>query len=116
MLARPEARAGKRLQRQLGTGYGQQALNPAVTPLYRVAVLLGLVAIYVLCCGDLTVAPRVFVRLFLVYLSGAVTALYYKGEQIGTLQPISMRPVFIVAGALLMAASLIWTLAIKGHL
>jgi hypothetical protein len=87
-----------------------------MTPLYRVAVLLALVALFVLCCGDFTVAPFVYARLFTMYGFGAVMALFFKGDEIGTLQPISTRPVFIIVGILLMGASIVWTLAIKSHL
>ena len=73
-------------------------------------------ALFVLSCGDLMVAPFVYTRLFAMYAFGAVMALYFKGDEIGILQPISTRPVFIIVGVLLMGASLVWTLAIKGHL
>ena len=87
-----------------------------MTPTYRFAVLLALIGIYLVCCGDLTVAPYFFARLFMLYLCGAVSALYIKGEAIGALPPNSTRPVWIVVGVLLMGASLMWLLVVKGHL
>ena len=86
-----------------------------MTPLYRFAALLGLVAVYFLCCGDFTAAPAVYGRLFMLYMFGAATTLYAKGQEIGTLQPISTRPICIVVGIFIMAASLFWTIVIKGH-
>ena len=87
-----------------------------MAPTYRLAVLLALIGIYILCCGDLTVAPYVCLRLFIFYLCGAVSAFYIKGESIGALPPNSTRPVWIVVGVLLMGASPMWQLVLKGHL
>jgi hypothetical protein len=86
-----------------------------MTPMYRFASLLGLVALYVVCCGDFTDAPRIYARLFLMCLFGAVTALYKQGDDLGTLHPISTRSVWIIVGVLLMGASILWTFVIRGH-
>ena len=84
-----------------------------MTPLCKVAVLLGLVVVYVLCCGEFSTAPRWYAELFVMYLFGAVMALY-MGEEIGKLPPIlSTRAVWIAAGVLLMGASLVWMFAIR---
>ena len=84
-----------------------------MTPLYRFAVLRGLVAVYVLCCGELRVAPRPYAKLFLMHLFGAVIALYL-GEETGKVPPIiSTRSVWIVVGVLFMGAGPMWMLGIK---
>lgn len=87
-----------------------------MTTFHRIVILLVLIAVYFLCCGDFTVAPTIYLRLFTMYVVGAGMALFSKGDQIGTLQPISTRPVLIIVGLLLMGAGFVWTLAIKGHL
>ena len=84
-----------------------------MTPLYKVAVLLGLVVGFVLGCGEFSAVPRHYAEAFVMYLFGAVMALY-MGDEIGKMPPIlSTRAVWVAAGVLLMGASFAWMFALK---
>lgn len=46
-----------------------------------------------------------------IYIVGAIIALCEGGEPIGNLHPVSLRPVFMVVGALLMLAAFVAMIA-----
>lgn len=84
---------------------------------YRLLTLEALLAGYVLLFLDeILSAPLVYGRLVALFLMGTVLALFVQGPQFGTIHPVSTRPVAIALGVLIMGASLLWGLAIRGHL
>jgi hypothetical protein len=87
-----------------------------VKPLYRILLFEVLVG------GDIlllwrgfTSAPTIYIRLFTIFVAGAVTALFVQGPVIGAMPPNSTRPLMVVLGVVLMGTSVVWTLAIRGH-
>lgn len=49
----------------------------------------------------------------IVFIMGAITALWIGGKPIGTLQPVSLRPIFIAVGSLLMIAAFAAAMAMR---
>ena len=84
-------------------------------PLYKVVTLLGLLAGFLCFAQDFSEAPLLYGRLLLIFVAGAVVALFVDGPSIGSIDPVSTRPVMVVLGVLLMAAGVVWMLAIKNH-
>ena len=46
-------------------------------------------------------------KLFVIYVFGAVLALWIGSQRIGTLDPISLRPIFVALGVFVMAAAFV---------
>ena len=65
------------------------------------AALMGLYFFFAGAPGWETLYGR---KLSVIYAFGAVMALWFGEERIGTLDPISLRPVFIILGVVLMVA------------
>jgi uncharacterized membrane protein YbaN (DUF454 family) len=84
--------------------------------LYRIVgfqvVVLGYILLFL---PELRSSPFVYGRLSVIFLAGAVMAFFAQGQQYGTLQPVSTRPIMVVVGVLLMGAGLVWGLTIRGH-
>ena len=84
-------------------------------PLYKVWILLVLAASFLVFAPDFTDMPFVYARLLTMFLMGAVMTLFVQGPRYGTLDPISTRPVWMLLGVVLMGASLLWMLVLRGH-
>ena len=52
-------------------------------------------------------------KLMAIYAFGAVIALWFGREPIGTLQPVTLRPIFIALGVILMLAMFILMLTTR---
>ena len=48
-----------------------------------------------------------------IYMFGAVITLWFGGEPIGTLQPVTLRPIFVILGAILMLGMFILMLTTR---
>jgi hypothetical protein len=68
----------------------------------KVLTFLALMCLYLLIAGGPGWRTLYGQKLVVVYGFGAVIALWFGGRSIGTLQPITMRPVFIALGAVMM--------------
>jgi hypothetical protein len=82
----------------------------------KIILFLGLLTCFFVCLGQYELPSRVYTRLAGIFVAGAVCTVFVEGTTIGTLQPISTRPVMIALGVLLMAASIVWLLALRGVL
>ena len=84
---------------------------------YKLLTLQVLVAGYVLLfLGQLVSAPFLYGRLLALFLMGGIVALFVQGPQIGTIDPVSTRPLMVGLGIIVMGASLVWALAIRNHI
>src|SRR5438046_2051800 len=85
----------------------------------KVALFLALIGIFWACSGFVPAAEQSMWKLHSVievaYIAGAVIALWFGGEPIGTLQPISLRPIYILCGVLLMVAAFCAMLAVRSE-
>ena len=83
---------------------------------YKIVALEVLFGGYVfLFLKEIMEEPFLWGRLVVFFLLGAVMALFMQGPQYGNIHPVSDRPVCIALGTLIMGASLLWGLVIKGH-
>ena len=80
----------------------------------KVVLFLGLLACFLACTGQFQLPFRVYARLATIFIAGAICTVFVDGTTIGTLQPMFTRPVMIVIGVLLMGASVVWLLALRG--
>jgi hypothetical protein len=74
------------------------------------AALMGLYLLFAGRPGWHTLFGR---KLAVTYGFGAVIALWFGREPIGTLQPVTLRPIFILAGAMLMLGMFILMLTTR---
>jgi len=85
----------------------------------KFALFLGLIGIFWACSGFMPAAERSMRKLHIMielgYIAGAVVALWFGGEPIGTLQPISLRPIYILCGVILMVAAFCAMLAVRSE-
>jgi hypothetical protein len=69
----------------------------------KFALFLGLIGVLWACSGFAPTAERSMQKLHntieVAYIAGAVIALWFGGEPIGTLQPISLRPIYTSAAS-----------------
>jgi hypothetical protein len=72
--------------------------------LAKILIFLGLMCIYLLAAGGPGWRTLFGQKLAVVYGLGGVMALWFGGQSIGTLEPTTMRPLFISLGVLLMIA------------
>ena len=72
--------------------------------LAKILIFLGLMCIYLLAAGGPGWRTLFGQKLAVFYGLGGVMALWFGGESIGTLEPTTMRPLFISLGVLLMVA------------
>jgi len=84
-------------------------------PLYKIVTFLGLLAGFLGFAHDFAQAPMIYGRLLLIFVAGAVLALFVDGPYIGRIDPVSTRPAMVMLGVLLMAAGVVWMLAIRNH-
>ena len=84
-------------------------------PLYKAAILLALTASFLVFAPDFADLPTVYARLLTMFVTGAVMTIYVQGPSYGTLDPISTRPVWVLIGVMLMGASLLWMLVLRGN-
>jgi len=75
--------------------------------LAKVLIFLALMSIYLFVVGGPGWRTLYGQKLAVIYGLGAVMALWFGGQPIGTLEPTTMRPLFIVLGALAMIAMFI---------
>ena len=68
---------------------------------YKIAGFVALLALYFLIAGS-DVTLRMVWRLMLVYVTGASIAFWAGGDPIGTFRPITMRPLCILIGVVMM--------------
>ncbi len=86
-------------------------------PLYKILTFEALVVGYVLLAWDgIISAPFIYVRLLLMFLAGAINAVFVEGPTYGVIHPVSSRPVMIFVGVVLMGGSLLWSFALRGHM
>ena len=71
----------------------------------KILTLIALLAFYLSLAGPPTWRTLFGQKLLVVYGFGAAMALWFGGRRIGTLDPISLRPIFVVLGVILMAAA-----------
>jgi hypothetical protein len=83
--------------------------------LYKVAILFALAASFLVFAPDFVETPFVYARLFTMFLMGAVMTLFVEGPRYGTLAPISTRAVWVLLGVVIMGASMLWMLVLRGH-
>jgi len=85
----------------------------------KFALFLALIGIFWACSGFVPAAEQSMWKLHSVievaYIAGAVIALWFGGEPIGTLQPISLRPIYILCGVVLMVAAFCAMLAVRSE-
>lgn len=79
-------------------------MNTSLKMAFKVLALVALVAVYFFVAGTPGWETLFGRKLAVVYGAGAVIALWGGGQPTGTLQPVSLRPVFITVGILLMLA------------
>ena len=75
--------------------------------LAKTITLLLLIGMYLLAAGGPGWRTLYGQKLAVIYVFGAVMALWFGGKRIGTLEPTTMRPLFIALGVLLMLAMFI---------
>jgi apolipoprotein N-acyltransferase len=78
--------------------------------------IVGFAALIVLCllvAGSDVARPMVS-RFILVYVTGASIAFWAGGDPIGTFRPLSMRPLCILLGVVMMLYAVSMTLVFKG--
>jgi hypothetical protein len=75
--------------------------------LAKILIFLGLMCIYLLAAGGPGWRTLFGQKLAVFYGLGGVMALWFGGESIGTLEPTTMRPLFISLGVFLMIATFI---------
>ena len=68
----------------------------------KIIVFVALVSLYVLLAGRPGWHTLFGRKLAGFYVLGALMACWFGGQPIGTLQPVTLRPIFIVLGAILM--------------
>jgi hypothetical protein len=82
-------------------------------PMQRIGLFVALLAAWLAGSQSCGMAPwSGFLRLHAMFLGGAWLALFYEGDSFGAWPPVSTRPLWIVLGCVLMAASTIWMYAI----
>ena len=82
----------------------------------KIVLFLALLTVYVACLGESMLLGRMSMRLAVMYIVGAYCAIFAEGTTLGTMQPISTRPVMIIVGVMMMGASLMWLLALRDAL
>jgi len=70
----------------------------------KVLVFVALLVVYFAVAGAPSWETLFGRKLSVIYGAGAVIALWVGGQPIGTLQPVSLRPIFIAVGVILMLA------------
>lgn len=80
---------------------------------YKVVGLVALLAGYCIVAGPDLVADRRLEGEALIYVLGAACALWGGGEPVGTLRPISMRPLSIALGSAAMIWAIVMTLLLR---
>jgi hypothetical protein len=70
----------------------------------KILVFVALIAVYFAVAGAPSWQTMFGRKLAVIYGAGAVIALWVGGQPIGTLQPVSLRPIFIAVGVILMLA------------
>ena len=84
---------------------------------FRISIFLGLIGV-VLAAAQLcgmsfwTEWNPGGVRLVTLFIAGAWLAVFYEGESFGYFPPVSTRPLWVVLGTAIMAASVLWMYAI----
>jgi hypothetical protein len=80
----------------------------------KILVFIGLLGIYFLFAGSPAWHTLFGRKLAVVYGLGAIIALWFGGDPIGTLQPVTLRPIFIAFGSILMLGIFILMLSTRG--
>jgi len=78
----------------------------------KIAGFLALLVLYFVIAGS-DVGRRMVWRLMLVYVTGASVAFWAGSDPIGTFRPITMRPLCIFIGSVMMIYGLSMTLFVK---
>jgi len=68
----------------------------------KILAFVALVGFYYLIGGASTLDTLYGRKLFVIYVFGAVMALWLGAQRIGTLDPISLRPIFMAFGVIMM--------------
>lgn len=78
----------------------------------KIVGFVAVIALYFLVAGS-DVTRRMVWRLMLVYVTGASIAFWAGGEPIGTFRPITMRPLCILIGVVMMVYGCAMTLFVR---
>jgi hypothetical protein len=81
--------------------------------LLKILAFAALMSLYLLFAGRSGWHTLFGRKLAVIYGFGAVIALWFGREPIGTLQPVTLRPIFIVFGAILMLGMFILMLTTR---
>jgi len=79
---------------------------------YKIVGFVALLALYFLIAGS-DVTRGMVSRLMLVYVAGASVAFWAGGDPIGTFRPITMRPLCILIGVVMMAYGCAMTMFVR---
>ena len=91
----------------------RRTVDTAMKMTLRVLVFVALMAVYLAFAGAPGWQTLLGRKLTVIYGAGAVLALWVGGQPIGTLQPVSLRPIFITVGVILMLGVFILMLSTK---
>jgi hypothetical protein len=85
-------------------------------PLYKILIFEALIGGYVLLFFRYLIAdPITYGQPFVMFVASAFVAFFVQGPPLGVMPPTSNRGLMIALGVLVMVTSVVWTLAIRGH-
>jgi hypothetical protein len=79
----------------------------------KVSILIALVALYYALAGSTAWRTSFGRKIATLYEAGAIIALWVGGRPIGTLQPVSLRPIFVGLGIFLLLGGFILMLTTR---